>query len=94
MVLLEMLSFCITRNSSELEKNSLIFIDKDRLSRFIQRHGKDTIINCLSNLVISKEIQFPYKRFTMENPITYFKALLSYQPTHSQEGYNIRGINS
>lgn len=80
LIVTEKLSSCITKNSAQTDKNGLIFIDKERLMRFIQRHGKDCIIQSLSNLIISQEILFPYKRFSMKDPISCFRSLMAHKP--------------
>lgn len=92
-LLTELLLRCITRNSAQKEKNGQIFIDKDRLSRIVQRHGKDAVIDCCSRLILKNEIVFPYKKLTMKSPSAYFQSLLSHQTIFTEIPYNIKGIS-
>jgi hypothetical protein len=91
LILTELLLRCITRNSLQKEKNGQIFIDKDRLNRIVQRHGKDAVIDCLSRLILKNEIIFPYKNLTMKHPVACFQSLLSHQTTFTEAPYAIKG---
>jgi hypothetical protein len=88
----EKLSSCVTKNSAQMDKNGLIFIDRERLLRLIQRHGKECIVNCLSGLIIDQHILFPYKKFAMKDPISCFHSLTVHKAQLSDAMYNIRGV--
>jgi hypothetical protein len=88
----EKLSSCITKNNAQTDKNGLIFIDRERLLRLIQRHGKECIVHCLSGLIIAQDIIFPYKKFAMKDPISCFNSLIAHKAQLSDAMYNIRGV--